>query len=141
MTRPTLEYFSADEFGAWWPFMSADLLQKLDEFRRRWGAPVTVSGAHGALGRTGDGHSQHNVDRWGEVRAIDVFPKGMDSLADRTRAFDIAKSIGFTGIGIYTDTKPSNMLHLDVREDRNAGDPAKWSRVGGRYLGIDEVIA
>lgn len=149
MTRPKLDYFSPGEFRQWWPFMSADLLLKLDEFRRRWGAPVIVSGADGALGRTGQGHSQHNIDTWGEVRAIDVFPqvpdgnggfKYMTSATDRAKAYMLAREIGFTGVGLYTDTAPGNMLHLDVRADADAGAPAKWSRVEGSYLAIEAVL-
>ena len=37
-----LKYFSRSEFGIWWPLMSQDLLQKLDLFREKWGAPVVV---------------------------------------------------------------------------------------------------
>ena len=135
---PNLRYFKASEFGVFYPLMSKDLLLKLDEFRHRWGAPVVVSPAAGGIGRHGGGDSQHNVDKWGEVRAVDVFPKGMDSAADMQRAYLIAREIGFTGIGLYTDTKPSNMMHLDVRAGTHV---ATWSRVAGKYLGIGEVIA
>lgn len=142
VTRPTLKYFKPKEFGIWYPLMSAELLKKLDKFRERWGRPVMVSPVEGGIGRHGgDSATQHNVDRWGEVRAIDVFPEGMTSATERQRAYDIAKEVGFTGIGIYTDTVPSNLLHVDVRADRVAGDPAKWSRVNGKYGAIAEVLA
>lgn len=142
-TGPTLRYFSPEEFGPWWPQMSRDLLFKLDEFRHRWGAPVIISPAEGSLGRHQGhvGESQHNVDAWGEVRAVDVFPKVngryMTRAADRRRAYEIAQEVGFTGIGLYTDTTPGNMLHVDVRPGNRV---AKWSRVGGDYLDIGQVV-
>ncbi|WP_018014106.1 hypothetical protein [Teredinibacter turnerae] len=142
---PKLNYFSASEFGIWWPLMSNDLLKKLDLFREKWGDVVEVSRAPGAIGREGDNRSQHNPILWGEVRAVDVFPKKngqyITSVADRQRAYDIAREVGFTGIGIYTDTQPGNMLHLDVRSDRTAENPALWSRIDSEYLGIADVIS
>ncbi|WP_341937205.1 hypothetical protein [Marinimicrobium sp. C2-29] len=149
--RRTLTYFTPEEFGDWYDQLNPELLQKLDAFRAAWGAPVVVSDANGAIGRTGQGdHSQHNVEVWGEVRAIDVFPKveiepgvygWMQTGEERARAYRLAKEIGFTGIGLYTDTAPGNMLHLDVRRDRLSGNPAKWSRISGEYMGINEVLA
>ena len=141
MLRPKLNYFSASEFGVWYPLMNRDLLLKLDAFRERWGRPVAISGNAAALGRHDDSESQHNVTRWGEVRAVDVFPEGMNSAAERQRAFDIAKAVGFTGIGLYTDTSAGNMLHVDVREPKSHGYVATWSRVAGEYGSIYEVLA
>ena len=141
-----LQYFKPSEFREWWPLMSPKLLNVLDNFREEWGAPCVVSPAEGALGRKLDQGvmSQHNVNQWGEVRAADIFPAGMNTPEDCARAFECAKSAGATGIGIYTDTKPGNMLHLDVREDRTADNPATWSRVmkdGQRqYLGLFAVM-
>ena len=151
VSMPKLKHFSAAEFGVWWPLMSRDLLIKLDKFREEWGAPVVISPAPGGIGRTG-GHSdssQHNIDVWGRVRAVDIFPqvmapegrRGIVSASERERAYRVAKSVGFTGIGLYTDTSPSNMLHVDVRRDRQPGSPAKWSRVAGNYRAITEVLA
>lgn len=148
-TRPDLKHFSASEFGLWWPLMNAELLTKLDAFREAWGAPVRISPASGGIGRHqgSEGNSQHNVDKWGEVRAVDVFPlvevrpgeyRYMNSQADRQRAFNTAKQVGFTGIGLYTDTKPGDMLHVDTRE--SGGRVATWSRVAGNYRGISEVL-
>ena len=147
---PKLKHFSPSEFGIWWPLMNEDLLLKLDQFREEWGAPVVISPAPGGIGRTGGAgdSSQHNIDVWIRVRAIDVFPqvispegrRGIVTGAERQRAYEVAKKVGFTGIGLYTDTRPSNMVHLDVREDRRPGDPAKWSRVAGDYRAITEVL-
>lgn len=133
---PALQYFSPIEFGDWWPHMDADLLRKLDNFRHRWGAPVQVSPAPGALGRhAGDSGSYHNVDRWGAVRAVDVFPAGLtpDTAA---RAVEAAKAAGLGGIGLYTDTQPSMMMHLD-----NRSGSGRWARIDGQYVGIKHAMA
>lgn len=138
MSKPKLKYFDPKEFGAWYTFINNDLLIKLDAFREKWGRPVIVSQASGAIGRhAGDSGSQHNIDLLGETRAIDVFPQGMDNLSERRRALEVAKSVGFTGIGIYTDTKPSNLLHVDVRKTDKV---ALWARVGGEYVSITQVV-
>lgn len=133
----TLDNFQPWEFREFWSDMSPELLKKLDKFRDLWGAPVTVSTNPDALGRhLGPGDtSQHNIDRWGEVRAADIFPEGLNA---QTKAFAIqcAKQAGFTGIGIYTDTTPGWMMHVDVRPDRNNINPATWARVSGQYVGI-----
>lgn len=109
-----LRYFTAGEFGEWWPLMSTELLQKLDEFRHRLGVPVMISPASGSLGRYlgPTSLSQHNVDMWGEVRAADVMFSGVDL----ETAYQIAKDVGFTGIGAYPDWNPKPGLHLDVRQ-------------------------
>lgn len=141
-----LRYFSEHEFGGWFESMNPKLLEKLDQFRHEWGFPVQVSSHEDAVGRhLGDSTSQHNIDRWGMVNAIDVFPKNsvggyINSQAERKRAFDIAKKVGFTGIGIYTDTSPGNMLHLDVRSGKSEGDPAIWSRINGQFDSIYKVV-
>ncbi len=134
-----LRYFTSDEFGEWWPYMSTELLSRLDEFRHRLGVSVQISPAEGAIGRhDGLGTSQHNVDMWGEVRAVDVMPKG----ATLAQAYEIAKAVGFTGIGLYPETSPYPMIHLDVRP----GILATWSgfRNGGGewdYRGVGEALA
>ncbi|GAA6154483.1 hypothetical protein [Pseudoteredinibacter isoporae] len=134
MNKPTLKYFKPSEFGVWYPLMSNDLLLKLDKFREAWGGPVIVSSADGAVGRRDDhSRSQHNVNVWGEVRAVDIFPKVggryIETSEELERAFDIAKAVGFSGIGVYTDTSPGHMLHVDVRSTRDT----IWSRIAGTY--------
>lgn len=119
-------HFQRFDFGAW-P-MAPRLVALLNEFATRIeaiGGRVFVSPAAGAVGRHDgvSGTSQHNVDRWGEVRAVDVMLTGV---ALRTAA-DIAAAVGFHGIGAYPDWLPSPGLHLDVRADRTAANPATWS--------------
>jgi hypothetical protein len=144
----TLRYFRPKEFNGWFDQMNPTLLIKIDEFRAQWGGPVRVSPAAGGQGRNlgADDTSQHNVDRWGQVNAIDVFPMVptgaggygyMKTQPDRDRAQRVARSVGFTGIGLYTDTRPGNMLHLDVRAGARV---ATWSRVNGSYQSIERVL-
>lgn len=127
MTRPDLTHFKPYEFRGWWDHMDPKLLTLLDEFRDRLGFPVVISPAKGAIGRQRGptATTQHNIDRWGVVRAVDVLPQ----LGRRYRsmALDLAKEVGFTGIGVYPDWSPSWGMHLDVRRDREPGDPALWS--------------
>ena len=121
--------------------MSPHLLNVLDNFREDWGDRVFISTHPQALGRRlgPNSHSQHNVDLWGQVRAADLFPDGMNTPDDFARAYECAKSAGASGVGIYTDTT-SPMIHLDVRQSTTPDNPAKWSRVRGEYLGIEEVM-
>ncbi len=137
-----LVYFSPGEFYGWFDQMSPELLRKLDIFRDLWGAPVVVSSHKNAIGRHlgPTDTSQHNIDKWGEVRAIDVFPQGLNSVSAK-RAFDLAKAAGFSGIGLYNDTNPGWMMHLDVRSHRTSANPAKWARNQGKWVGIQELIA
>lgn len=137
-----LRHFKPREFRGWWDLMSPRLLVCIDRFREIWGARVDVSPVDGALGRRlgPDAMSGHNVDRWGVVEAVDLFPRGMDTPDDMARAYDCARRAGATGIGFYTDTKPSNMIHLDTRPDRSAKNPRLWSRVDGEYLAIEAVM-
>lgn len=133
---PALQYFGASEFREWWLYMDIDLLQKLDAFRREWGRPITISTHPDALGRhLGDARSYHNVDRYGAVRAVDLFPQGLTP-ENAAYAVQLAERVGLGGIGLYTDTRPSMMMHVD-----NRSDPGRWARVAGDYLGIDQAYA
>lgn len=141
-----LRFFTEAEFREWWPFMDERILKCVDEFRAHWGAPCSISPVDGALGRRlgPEPMSGHNIDRWGTVMAVDLFPAGMDTAEDLKRALDCAKRAQATGIGLYTDTQPSFMIHLDVRPDRTADRPRLWCRrfVGQerKYLAITDVL-
>lgn len=124
-----LRYFRPEEFRTWLDHMSPRLLVLLDLFRYKWGHAVQISPHHLALGRRmGESNtSQHNVDRWGEVRAADVMPYGINTAKDMGDAVITARDCGFTGIGIYPHWKPRSGLHLDVRESSEMGYPATWA--------------
>lgn len=142
VTPLKLEYFKPEEFQGWFNQMSPELLRKLDILRDLWGKPIMVSPAAGGVGRNlgPDATTQHNVDRWGEVRGVDIFPDGLNSVtAQHFRR--LCREVGFTGIGIYNDTSPGWMAHVDVRADRTVNNPAEWARVGGKYVGIEVLAA
>jgi len=119
-------YFDADEFHGWYPKMSKKLLIKLDFLRDFLGAAVALSNIPGGIGRNAKGsYSQHNVDRWGEVRAVDGYIPEHISYA---QFYEVAKRAGFTGIGLYTGWPSGRRgFHVDVRDDRNTDYPATWA--------------
>jgi len=141
-----MKYFDKSEFGDSWPVMSQDLMEKLDEWRGLLGFPVFISPAQGALSRYlgSEKTSQHNVDKWGECRAADVMSKHFDTVDDMRRGYECAKKVGFTGIGASMIWRPHSGFHLDVRQDRQPGNPAKWgyARIDGiqKTVGIDVVL-
>lgn len=124
-----MKYFKPTEFGLWYDQLSPVLKYNLDALREELGAPIHLSKAKVAIGRNlgSDNTSQHNVDKWGEVRAVDGYVPEELSLLD---FYNEAKGVGFTGIGFYTGWNGGRGFHLDVREDRQEGFPATW---GGTY--------
>lgn len=138
-----LDYFTAKEFGAWWPIIDSRLLIALDQFRAALGAPVVISPAAGSIGRVGSDakHSQHFA--LNGVTAIDVLIPENISLE---HAYHVARSLGvFTGLGVYPHWSPRHGLHLDVRSDKTPEAPALWSglKVDGVqvYRSIEEGFA
>jgi hypothetical protein len=133
-----LHHFRPYEFGKtdfrmtdWWHLMCPRLLVLTDTFRFQWDRRVRISNNDFALGRFlgEDSDSQHNVDQWGEVRALDCFPEGMDTRKDAEYAVSLATELGFTGIGLYPHWNGGPGLHLDTRRDREPGNPAIWGAV------------
>lgn len=138
-----LAHFKPSEFGVWWPLMNHDLLIALDEFRARLGAPVEISKATGALGRPNAERagSQHRPTPF--VNAVDVM---IPEAVTLRRAYRVARDVNkFSGIGLYPDWQPKHGLHLDVRADRTAANPATWSAFrtadgGQQYTSIDRAL-
>ena len=134
------QHFSQEEFRDWAEDMSPRLVTMLDVLRFRLGSPIEVSGSEYALGRNlGRGKmSEHNVDEWGEVLAVDCFIGGVYNRAQAEAVVYEATAIGFTGIGVYSDTRNNQgeeqvMFHLGVRPTELMGSPATWGRVSGKY--------
>ena len=73
------QHFDAEEFREWSDDMSARLVTMLDVLRFRLGRPIAISASEYALGRNlGRGKmSEHNIDEWGEVLAVDCFVSGV----------------------------------------------------------------
>jgi len=134
------QHFTQEEFREWAEDMSPRLVTMLDVLRFRLGSAIAISASDYALGREiGRGKmSEHNVDEWGEVLAVDCFISGVYNRAQAEAVVYEAKSIGFTGIGVYSDTRNNQgeeqvMFHLGVRPTELMGSPATWGRVAGNY--------
>ena len=67
------QHFQSKEFREWADDMSARLVTMLDVLRFKLGSPIEISLSEYALGRNlGVGKmSEHNIDEWGEVLAVD----------------------------------------------------------------------
>lgn len=135
-------YFPEINYGEWASRVHPLLKQKMNTFAgevQRRGGSVVPSPVSGAIGREyGSTTSQHYaVNRM--ITAIDVQVINGPSLES---LYGIAVGVGFTGIGIYPEWEPFKKgMHLDVRETRIAGNPAKWSEVGGERLGVEHGFA
>jgi len=141
------QHFSAEEFRDWADDMSPRLVTMLDILRFRLGSPIAVSGSEYALGRNlGRGKmSEHNIDEWGEVLAVDCFIGGVYNRIQAEAVAHEAEAIGFTGIGVYSDTRNNQgqeqvMFHLGVRPNELMGSPATWGRISGKYTSLMAAI-
>ena len=120
-----LDHFDPSGFSGWFDLVDPGVLVRLDVLRELWRAPISISQDDRAVGRNdGDSESRHNVDKWGAVFAVDVFPSGIRNRKDAERFILLAKSVGFNGIGFYPKWRRPG-FHLDRRDDA-----ARW---GGRY--------
>ena len=141
------QHFSQEEFREWSDDMSARLITMLDVIRFRLGSAIEISLSEYALGRNlGRGKmSEHNIDEWGEVLAVDCFVRGVYNRAQAESVVYEAEGIGFTGIGVYSDTHNNYgvdqvMFHLGVRHNELMGSPATWGRVNGKYTSLIAAI-
>ena len=141
------QHFDAEEFREWSDDMSARLVTMLDVLRFRLGSAIEISASEYALGRNlGVGKmSEHNIDHWGEVLAADCFISGVYNRAQAEAVVYEATGIGFTGIGVYSDThnnygEEQVMFHLGVRPTEQMGSPATWGRVDHDYTSLIAAI-
>jgi len=141
------QHFSQEEFREWAEDMSPRLITMLDVLRFRLGSVIEISGSDYALGRElGRGKmSEHNVDEWGEVLAVDCFVSGVYNRAQAEAVAREAEAIGFTGIGAYSDTRNNKgeeqvMFHFGVRPNELMGSPATWGRIDGKYTSLIAAI-
>jgi len=141
------QHFSAEEFREWSDDMSARLITMLDVLRFRLGRPIAISASEYALGRNLGRNelSEHNIDEWGEVLAVDCFIIGVYNRAQAEAVVYEAEGIGFTGIGVYSDTRNNQgddqvMFHLGVRPTEMMGSPATWGRVDHDYTSLIAAI-
>ena len=141
------QYFTQEEFRDWAEDMSPRLVTMLDILRFHIGRPIEISKSSYALGREQgrDQMSEHNIDRWGEVLAVDCFVTGVYRRAQAEAVAHEAEAIGFTGIGVYSDThnnygEEQVMFHLGVRPNELMGAPATWGRVDHDYTSLIAAI-
>ena len=141
------QHFKPSEFGKWAQAMSARLVTMLDVLRFWLDVPVHLSASKYALGRElGKGEmSEHNIDEWGSVLAVDCFISGVYTRAQAAAVVEKVKRIGFTGIGVYSDTRNNQgelqvMFHLGVRPTEWMGNPATWGRVDGDYTSLAAAL-
>ena len=141
------QHFSAEEFREWSDDMSPRLVTMLDVLRFKLGSPIEISASEYALGRElGRGKmSEHNIDHWGEVLAVDCFIGGVYNRAQAEAVVYEAEGIGFTGIGVYSDTDNNQgqeqvMFHLGVRPNELMGSPATWGRISGKYTSLIAAV-
>ena len=141
------QHFTQEEFREWSDDMSARLITMLDVLRFRLGSPIEISLSEYALGRSlGRGKmSEHNIDHWGEVLAVDCFVSGVYNRAQAEAVVYEAEGIGFTGIGVYSDTRNNQgevqvMFHLGVRPNESMGSPATWGRISGKYTSMIAAV-
>jgi len=119
----------------WYDRMAPEVLALLQALRERHGAPIHISPHPRALGRhLGDGsQSDHNFDRWQEVRAADVFPE-MPQTPEATRKFmDLCREVGVSAIGVYPHWRNRHGryqtgFHIGHRPGRE-GNPALWGLI------------
>ena len=141
------QHFSAEEFRNWADDMSPRLVTMLDILRFRLGSPIAVSASEYALGRNLGRNelSEHNIDEWGEVLAVDCFISGVYNRAQAEAVVYEAEGIGLTGIGVYSDTRNNQgddqvMFHLGVRPNELMGSPATWGRISGKYTSLIAAV-
>ena len=141
------QHFSQEEFREWAEDMSPRLVTMLDVLRFRLGSAIEISASGAALGRNlgRDKLSEHNVDHWGEVLAVDCFISGVYSRQQAEGVAHEATAIGFTGIGVYSDTTNNQgeeqvMFHLGVRPNELMGSPATWGRISGKYTSLIAAV-
>lgn len=136
------QHFTSDEFREWADDMSPRLVTLLDVLRFRIGSPIVISPNPDSLGRELGQHdeSAHNIDYWGEVLAADFFVPHVSTRGAVEDVLHNMEQLGFTGIGLYTDTqyhgRPLPMVHGDVRPNRDMGQPAIWGRIRGEYTSL-----
>lgn len=116
-----------------WPsgateYMDPKILRAAVDLRKLSGVAMTPSPIYeGHVRQEGNSrHSTKNGERLSD--ATDFFIKS--DVSSVYRMFQSVLSIpSIKGFGLYFDTKPSVMVHIDCRPD-----PLEWLRVDGEYI-------
>lgn len=152
---PSIElvYFQPSEFvrggRAWWNDYDPRLLGLLEAWRHLYGKRIQISQHPSACGRRLGplAQSDHNVDVHGRVLGVDTMPEGITTRAEAERAIELARAVGFTGIGFYPLWAPSAGVHVSTRRNRRPGDPATWGAIRlapnepQTYVSLEEALS
>ena len=127
--------------------MSPRLLVMLDVLRHILQSPIFISKNDQALGRrSGLSESEHNVEFWNQVLAVDCFVKDVHTYAQALRVVESARIVGFTGIGVYpqwTNNVGRRQVgfHFGVRPSRKMDNPATWGYYDGKFVSLDYALS
>jgi hypothetical protein len=118
-----VKFFRPAEFGDRADDIDPRTIYAADAMRARLGSPLTVSPVLGATARFGgNARSQHYaIGR--RATAVDLMP-AMATLGDAYRAALGVQAIG--GVGLYPDTSPLPMIHIDTRPRKPGGGVFQW---------------
>lgn len=110
-------------------FMSANFILALQMFRSHTGISITPSPVEGAWYRTGGKSTSRHYAKGRLSDAMDIFPD-----PERIHEAWLTALIfePFGGVGIYFDTAPSIMMHVDCRPFKD-GLKTIWCRDNGKY--------
>jgi hypothetical protein len=108
--------------------MDPSVLNASIELRKAAGVPMTPCPLFGAHVRT-EGNSRHSTQGGTRLSdATDFFiPSHTTSIIRILQVAQRMPEIG--GIGLYFDTRPSVMMHIDCRPER-----LEWVRIAGEYI-------
>jgi hypothetical protein len=105
------------------------LIEALEALRQLAGVPIVVHAGYRCPAHNqqvgGVPNSEHTRGLAADIRIPDLSLQQMYDLASEVPQFAQG------GIGAYD----SNFLHVDVRDHR-----ARWARVAGKYVGIQELV-
>lgn len=110
--------------------VDATLIRALESLRLLVGKPIHIDSGYRSPSTNdevgGVSHSQHMLGK-----AADISVEGLDTYQLYVLADQIPDFAG-GGIGIYPG---SHFVHVDVR-----GERARWARVDGKYVAIQEAF-
>lgn len=125
-------HFSRKELACRWCGrlqISERLIDALEDLRTKAGVPLVVHAGYRCPAHNlqvgGVPNSQHTLGQAADLHLPGFALQAMYELAAQVPAFADG------GIGAYD----SNFLHVDVR-----GHRARWARVRGKYVGIEELV-
>lgn len=113
------ENFNLKEFECTHPdhnhvIVDPELVEKLQKLRERLGLPIKVTSAFRCEERNNEvGGAENSQHLTGRAADISLNNQKLDIIQIR----NLARKIGFTGIGLY-----DSFIHLDTR----TGSPAMW---------------